>query len=751
MTNLSNYAKDNRTTAQVNKDYDQWKIHEEAFKNKCEGKVQILNDNVSDTFWTTSQYVWDFTIEWFRIEYKYSQIPLKFVEWKKNQYQHAKKKWVYFIQEDPEWYFFISPYDSKEYLEIWYCNKPTWKFSPEKLSFEQLLSKIKSMNLLIESIKDISFKEVLTAAGIKYEDRTIHLDLYTKSNSELSSGWKASLEDNIVSDFSHNRATWNPYDFIQKLFWYSEQETVEWFKSKWPMLQDDKKVEVAPTDMVVPEDMVLTYDMKTISDKWDSLQWCTQDQIIYMENRWIDYSKITGIVRNMEWRIWAPIQWWVWEEFGMLTIQSRDIHSRQFRIMKGTKSKWVFMHWINPKIKHIYVVEWLFDWLSLRQYYTNVVGLKSCNDGIEIVKDMMAKWYMITLISDNDEAGIKMLDKFADVDYYWLDLSEYWDDVKDLNDMLVWFGLGQQLIWAIEEQKQLIESKIRKDYEIKDYDRLLEKWLQELMSDKDPISWGFPLLNQILWYMMWGWVYLLWAATWVWKSTFCNKIADAVSRQWYKVWRFTMEDRQEDKRKEEIYYEVWRVRRIIWLENYPKHLFMSSQCKDKDFKMYVDKAVENLKARNKNILDVVNNTSHTMPISEVEVLVENFVKRWARLIIIDHLHYFKIKWSADRHDLAIEEVMQEINGIARKYCVDIILVAHYKKLSGARPNDESFKDSNSIGQVANAVMHIHRDKMSDSSETDLIITKNRAMWICTTLKMIYDPDIGTYNNIVKGF
>jgi DNA primase len=52
----------------------------------------------------------------------------------------------------------------------------------------------------------------------------------------------------------------------------------------------------------------------------------------------------------------------------------------------------------------------LIDFLSLRQYDTNVVGLKSAESGIEEVV-RLSKDFNIIFCFDNDEAGKKTIEK----------------------------------------------------------------------------------------------------------------------------------------------------------------------------------------------------------------------------------------------------------------------------------------------------------------------------------------------------
>ena len=90
--------------------------------------------------------------------------------------------------------------------------------------------------------------------------------------------------------------------------------------------------------------------------------------------------------------------------------------------------------------------------------------------------------------------------------------------------------------------------------------------------------------------------------TWnTWKSTFANQVAQNIYNQWIKVWKFTLEDRHQDRKKQELYYEIGRIRKQMLLKNYPMNLFMINAC-EVDEKVLL-RAKENLLRKNKNILD----------------------------------------------------------------------------------------------------------------------------------------------------
>ena len=288
------------------------------------------------------------------------------------------------------------------------------------------------------------------------------------------------------------------------------------------------------------------------------------------------------------------------------------------------------------------------------------------------------------------------------------------------------------------------------DFEIVSYEENLDEWIIELMNTKpeDAMSWWYESFDNKLWYILPWQLILVWWVTWSWKSTLTNQICQNISNQWIKVWKFTLEDRHQDRKKQELYYEVWKIRKKTWYKNYPMNEFMINNCEVDE--TVLETAKKNLIRKNKNILEIKKNTEKRLNIDRLEFLVKDLVEMWAKLVVIDHLNEFELTWDKDRNDLKIEEVMYKLKDIWRRYNIAIILIAHYKKLwKDTKPNDESFKDSIAIAQVANKVIHIYRDKLAwEEWITEVIITKNRDnprwTWV---LELNYDADTNTYTNI----
>ena len=89
------------------------------------------------------------------------------------------------------------------------------------------------------------------------------------------------------------------------------------------------------------------------------------------------------------------------------------------------------------QIKRLYLCcEWLIDFLTVRQYETNVVGLKSAESWVDdIIR--LARDHKIICIFDNDEAGRKTMEKLASIKYRYFNRScdESISHMKDFNDL----------------------------------------------------------------------------------------------------------------------------------------------------------------------------------------------------------------------------------------------------------------------------------------------------------------------------
>lgn len=258
------------------------------------------------------------------------------------------------------------------------------------------------------------------------------------------------------------------------------------------------------------------------------------------------------------------------------------------------------------------------------------------------------------------------------------------------------------------------KQKIERAYEEligTDPNKVIKRWWKE----RDNLLGG-----------IYGWkIYLIWADTGVWKSTFVSQVAKNVSDQWCNVVKYSLEDRMEDIGKEELFYECNRIRRSQGKQFYSWIKFVNNEYMYYDdetvreFMETISKACDNMK--DKTIIEL--DKDKQVNLESLIYLMEEQCDMWANMFIIDHLHYFEFEGDKMRLDLQIQNVMHKINEVARKRNVAVFLVAHYKsnRVKIWEPSCDLFKDGASIKQVANIIIQIERE----AEESKFHITKMR--------------------------
>ena len=295
----------------------------------------------------------------------------------------------------------------------------------------------------------------------------------------------------------------------------------------------------------------------------------------------------------------------------------------------------------------------------------------------------------------------------------------------------------QTLMQKIETSKSFthitLKDKLKRWYdELKETDpkKIVKRWRQQ----RDDTLGG----------IYWGKVYVVWCETGWGKTTFINQIVENVSRDWRRVVRYSLEDRMEDSAKEALYRTVNRLRKQDWLRWWRWVDFVNNDIKDSMFWDYVDKALEVL-WEHENIIEL--DKSKQVTIQNMVDLIEEEALAGARVVTIDHLHYFNFSWSK-RLDLEITDVMHDINELARKHNIAIFLVAHYKNNTGekydTRPDPSYFKDAAAIKQVANYVIQIQRDFDHEDGEPRTLFRFTKARWPVVTYPLSTTFNLETY-------
>jgi len=344
-------------------------------------------------------------------------------------------------------------------------------------------------------------------------------------------------------------------------------------------------------------------------------------------------------------------------------------------------------------------------------------------------------------------------------------IKSYTKIVKEKATLRNILKTNQQIIWDVYNEKNTTDIIEDLHNKLKDISKQTinkwefrhissedkaMRWYEELINT-DPrkiIKWWWKVWDDMLWWIYKGKIYLIWAETWVWKSTFINIISDKIQKEGHKVVKYSLEDRLEDKSKEEIYYLVNKLRAKDWKKRYMITHFINNEYwhpnwlfYDKEFESYVMKAMEILSKSNITELD----KDRQIRIEDMVKLIEEEANNWTEFFAIDHLHYFDMGNWKERHDLQIQNVMHQLNECVRKFNITIFLVAHYKawlKNDAMNPHYDMFKDWAAIKQVVNIIIQIVGVD-EDTGETMFHFTKIR--WWIKKQKIVWFFDIDNYD------
>jgi hypothetical protein len=392
---------------------------------------------------------------------------------------------------------------------------------------------------IFKEIKNIPISDVLDKLGVIYETVWHTLELY--EGDKHTDGWRGDVLGGYIKDFTGKRAQGDWVSFVMAYLGMEKWEAVRWFKDKFQIYDDGEKVNVRQEMLAIgratiAKEETTQHTHVDVKAKWEAMWELSQIQIEYLASRAVDYSKVKRYIRNNVWYVCCPVSAIAGSSIDMISLQSRDIHTKKFVIEKGTPSKWCFISAIDKNKKYIYVVEGMFDFLTLAQYTDNVIGMKSASDWADVVKEFAKKWYLPILIPDNDEAGKTMLTLMANVPHSVFDLAEYW--VKDINELMVKSEYWASVLEIIEDVRTRPPRNI--DSAMKKLDSLqaltTKRW--RLGVDGPPSMKKITDLHQGI---IEGKVYTIGAYSGHGKSTLSYEYASYFVKQKKKVFYFSIE------------------------------------------------------------------------------------------------------------------------------------------------------------------------------------------------------------------
>lgn len=584
----------------------------------------------------------------------------------------------------------------------------------------------------LEKIKALPIEEVLNKLWIKYNRSKMLYDIHKW---KYSDSYIYSIKENIVTNFNQSceyRPHGNPLNFFIQYTGKTIPEAIEWFAKEFNLQIEKQKKPIEEVIEYTDEDRLSSYlYLRWINNKalpeW--LVTLTKSRTFGKDSpQWETYC-LSILMRDVKW--------------SKTGYQYRSLIWKGFHTNGSDGLFWSFTK--DLKKDYIFLVEWASDFLTLRQYTEQVVGMKSANAKPD--EDTIAflnKFSKIYLLFDNDAAGKKCKEDFRESiesDIYEIEEEE---DINELGKQL-WDWLVDAIIaWSVQTKERT--------FALIDYSEWLDKWYKELdeRTEASVMSRWFEKFDNHMWYILPWQLTVIWWVTWVGKSTIVNQIANNVARQWFKVARYSLEDRLEENRINDIYYEVNNIR-TKRKESMPTHSKFEAKLFNEDdypwILLDIQTAIKNLKNYNKGIIDLAH--KKMVDIHELENLFKDVVmNKWVSLVMIDHLHYVKFEKN-ERHDLAIENFMHQLNDLLRKFNVACILVSHYRKLQkDEEPDNNSFKDGAAIAQVANKVIHITKDvdEINDEAwewkSVKYIVTKNRGKsWLWVIFGRFYNGRI----------
>ncbi|MBI5573501.1 MAG: bifunctional DNA primase/polymerase [Elusimicrobia bacterium] len=255
------------------------------------------------------------------------------------------------------------------------------------------------------------------------------------------------------------------------------------------------------------------------------------------------------------------------------------------------------------------------------------------------------------------------------------------------------------------------------------------------------VSFGYDWLDDKLTGIFPGDMIVLGGETGTGKTTFGTKILIKASQK-HKCHIFALEDRLQNYGIKAVYYELGRIRHNGGLTNYPWNDFRKNCIKDSMYSEFRQEAEKNLV--NSNL--TFSGCEEMIDIDKLEKLIEKKVLEGVNLFLIDHLHFFDLLKGKNNKSDYVEHLMIRLALLRKRTGARIILIVHYKKLDGAKPRLDSFKDSVSIPQNADYTINLWRDRSegADRYKTLVIIPKSRNPNGETTIEVEFDPVISDY-------
>ena len=401
----------------------------------------------------------------------------------------------------------------------------------------------------IEDINEINILTVLDKLWL--EHKKVGMWEYRISWTDW---WSVNENENFIVDFSNDRPAGNPFCFVRDYLKLDNKDTYKWFEDNFDSF-----------NLTSNKQKMKTFNREQLKKDWQELPDLNQNQIDYLKSRHIEYNEIKWICKSFNW--WVGCL--VYDDEWAIGLTARLIDSEQrFTAKAGYPTDWIYLHKVDKQKDYLIVVEWLIDFLTIRQYDSNVVWLKNWKNWIELIKELSKK-FKIILIPDWDEQWVKTVETiWNSFEYELVDIKQY--DYKDINELVVkenvWYELID-MIWNLKQDKS--QGSINQAFEQMDWykERLETNWMLWYKTpyfNLDKFTQGF---------IPWK-VYTIWASSNVGKSKFAYSYVNHFLDKWKSVLFFSLEV---DKwmvlmnllsQKEQV--PLWETLKLKWIKWFDK-------------------------------------------------------------------------------------------------------------------------------------------------------------------------------------
>lgn len=413
----------------------------------------------------------------------------------------------------------------------------------------------------------------------------------------------------------------------------------------------------------------------------------------YLTLRGISYDRVGSFISSRGDDVILPMK----NQHGYITgLQSRSIYNKAFKIEHGSQAGVFWKN--NEEGEDLFIVEGMFDWLSLRQWTPHVLGFLSATALID-VSEIVNKYKTIYWLGDMDEAGKSSLERFKK-HYHDKKILTTGDRNEDVNDLIVALR-GED---PVETLKGLCTESVG-------YKEL------PVSTTVNSYTWGGDFIDEHIVTMKKGEIIILAAVENAGKSSFANFVARKNHERYgHRTVYFSLESTKEQVHNN-IALSYAGVNNLEYRDN--KHLNN-------------ERYLKRLKTLTEdNGVDIIGmNADQSVTMESIEAELREL--KQVDLLIVDNLTCIKKEGINDEQQMA--PIMLKFMWLAREMNIPIVIVHHMRKKQGDGESKGKFTSNDSIvgsGLIKNfayTILQVARNRkpMTEVEKSEFYIRETKA-------------------------